>query len=127
MEQSNTERPAQSAIGCLAAAHGLYLVVAGLALAVFSWLIPMLLVKVVESDVIDPQSVPRVARLAIDNRGLMPLLAVPAIVFGVMGLCKVRPHWLWASVGLLALLLPGLFLIYVFMVTLAQMYQLNPL
>ena len=124
---SSAEQPVKSAIGCLAAAHGLYLVVAGLALAVFAWLIPMLLVKVVESDVIDPGSVPRAARLAIDNRGLMPIIAVPVIVFGVMGLCKVRPHWLWATLGLLALLLPGLFLLYTFLVTIAQLYQVNPL
>ena len=50
-----------------------------------------------------------------------------AIALGVAALCKLRPHWLWAALGFLALLLPGLFLIYVFMVTIATLYQQNPL
>ena len=124
---SNAQQPAKSLVGWLFAAHGLYVIIAGLALAVFAWIIPMLLVKVVNSDVIDPRSVPRVARLAIDNRALMPLIAAPAIAFGVAGICKIRPHWLWATLGFLALLLSALFLLYTFIVTMAQLYQMNPL
>jgi hypothetical protein len=87
----------------------------------------MLLVKVVASDIIDPQSVPGAARFAIDNRAVMPLLAAPAIAFGVAGICKIRPHWLWAALGFLALLLAAMFLLYTFIVTMAQLYQINPL
>ncbi len=125
--EPNAQRPAKSLIGWLFAAHGLYLVIAGLALAVFAWIIPMLLVKVVESDVIDAQSVPRLSRLAIHYRGLMPLMALPAIAFGVAGICRARPHWLWAALGLLGLLLPAIFLINSFLVTMAQLYQTNSL
>ncbi len=121
------DRPAKSLIGWLFAAHGLYVIIAGLALAVFAWIIPTLLVKVVSSDVIDPQSVPWVARLAIDNRALVPLIAAPAIVCGVAGICKARPHWLWATLGFVALLVAALFLLYTFIVTMAQLYQVNPL
>ncbi len=124
---SNAERPAQSLIGWLFAAHGLYVILAGVAVAVFAWIIPMLLVKVVNSDVVDPRSVPWVARLAIDNRALMPLIAMPAIACGVAGIFKIRPHWLWASVGFVALLVAALFLLYTFIVTMAQLYQVNPL
>ncbi len=123
---SKAQRPAKSLIGWLFAAHGLYLVLVGVAVAVFAGIIPMLLVKIVDSDVIDPRSVPRVARMAIDNRGLMPLIALPAIACGVAGICKARPHWLWAALGLLGLVLPALFLIYTFLVTMAQLYQTNP-
>ena len=123
----DTQQPAKSLVGWLLAAHGLYVIIAGIALALFGWLIPNLLVKVVNSDVIDPRSVPPVARLAIDNRALMPLIAAPAIAFGVAGVCRIRPHWLWATLGFLALLLPALFLLYTFIVTMAQLYQVNPL
>lgn len=122
-----TRRSLKTAAGCLYAAHGVYMIAAGLALAAFAWIIPMLLVKVVHSDVIDPHAVPRSAMLAIDHRALMPLLAIPAIAFGVAGVCRLKPHWLWATLAFIALLLPGLFLIYVFMVTMAQLYQGNPL
>jgi hypothetical protein len=84
-------------------------------------------VKVVNSDIIDPRSVPGAARFAIDNRAVMPLLAAPAIAFGVAGICKIRPHWLWATLGFLALLLAAMFLLYTFIVTMAQLYQINPL
>ena len=112
--ESNAQQPAKSLVGWLFAAHGLYVIIAGVALAVFAWLIPMLLVKVVDSD-------------AIDNRAVMPLLAAPAIAFGVAGICKIRPHWLWATLGFLALLLAAMFLLYTFIVTMAQLYQINPL
>ena len=125
--ESNAQQPAKSLVGWLFAAHGLYVIIAGVALAVFAWLIPMLLVKVVDSDVIDPRSVPAAARFAIDNRAVMPLLAAPAIAFGVAGICKIRPHWLWATLGFLALLLAAMFLLYTFIVTMAQLYQINPL
>jgi hypothetical protein len=123
--ESNAQQPAKSLVGWLFAAHGLYVIIAGLAVAVFAWLIPMLLVKVVNSDIIDPRSVPGAARFAIDNRAVMPLLAAPAIAFGVAGICKIRPHWLWAALGFLALLLAAMFLLYTFIVTMAQLYQIN--
>ncbi len=124
---STAERPAKSLIGWLFAAHGLYVILVGVALAVFGWIIPMLLVKVIDSDVIDPRSVPWVARFAIDNRQLMPLIALPAIACGVAGIFKIRPHWLWATLGFVALLVAALFLLYTFIVTMAQLYQVNPL
>ncbi len=124
---TTAERPAKTLIGWLFAAHGLYVIIAGAAVAVFAWIIPMLLVKVVNSDVIDPRSVPWAARLAIEYRALMPLIAAPAIACGVAGLCKIRPHWLWASLGFVALLAAAMFLLYTFIVTMAQLYQINPL
>ena len=124
---SNAQQPAKSLVGWLFAANGLYVIIAGAAVAVFAWIIPMLLVKVIDSDIIDPRSVPWAARFAIDNRALMPLIVAPAIACGVAGICKARPHWLWATLGFLALLLSALFLLYTFIVTMAQLYQMNPL
>lgn len=121
------QKPPASLSGCLFAAHGLYTIVAGLALAVFSWILPTLLVKVVESGVFDPDSVAPVARQVIEHRRLMPVIALPAIVFGVIGIIKLPPHWLWAALGFLSILLPGVLLIYTFLATVGMLYQTNPL
>ncbi len=124
---ATSQRSAKTLISWLFAAHGLYVIIAGAAVAVFAWIIPMLLVKVIDSDVVDAGSVPWAARFAIDNRALMPLIVAPAIACGVAGICKARPRWLWATLGFMSLLLAALFLLYTFIVTMAQLYQVNPL
>ncbi len=127
LDPEQQQKPPASLSGCLFAAHGLYMIGAGLALAAFGLILPTLLVKVVTSGVIDPGSVAPVARMVIDHRGLMPLIAAPAIVFGVLGVMKLRPHWLWAALGFLSILLPGVLLIYTFLATVGMLYQVNPL
>ena len=121
------QKPPARLSGCLFAAHGLYTIVAGIALAVFGWILPTLLVKVLDSGVFDPGDVAPLARLVIEYRHLMPLIAVPAIVFGVFGVTKLRPHWLWATLAFLSILLPGVLLIYTFLATVGMLYQTNPL
>ena len=123
----NQQKPFASLSGCLFSAHGLYTILAGAALAVFGWILPTLLVKVVDSGVFDPGSVAPVARQVIEHRSLMPLIALPAIVFGVLGVIKLPPHWLWAALGFLSILLPGVLLIYTFLATVGMLYQVNPL
>ncbi len=121
------ERPSTSLIGWLHAAHGVYLIIAGLVLALFTWIIPTLLVKVIDSDVVDPTNVPPVARLVIDHRHLVPLAAVPVIAFGLAGVRKIPPAWLWVVLGSVSLLLPTLLLLYTFVVTIGLLYRYTPL
>ncbi len=121
------ERPSTSLIGRLHAAHGVYLIIAGLVLALFTWIIPTLLVKVIDSDVVDPTIVPPVARLVMDHRHLVPLVAVPAIAFGLAGVRRIPPAWLWVVLGSVSLLLPTLLLFYTFVVTIGLLYRYTPL
>jgi hypothetical protein len=100
-----------------------YLILAGGALGFLSWFIPSMLVKVVNSDVIDPRSVPETARQVIAHRDSMPLLGLPVIIFGLMVINKVPWRWLWVLLGLLSMLLPMVLLIYTFIATIGLLYQ----
>jgi Na+/H+ antiporter NhaC len=117
----------QTVTGCLYAAHGLYTIIAGIALALFCWLIPMLLVKVTSSDVVDAERLSPTARWVLDNRELMPLMAIPVVVLGVVALNKVPLRLLWTILGVLALLVPAALLIYTFVVAIALLYNPPPL
>ncbi len=90
-------------------------------------ILPTLLVKVVDSGVIDPTVVPRIARQVIDHRHLMPLVAIPVIAFGLMGIRRVPPVWLWVVLGYGSLLGPALVLLYTFLVTIGLLYKFTPL
>ena len=120
-----TERT--SLVGCLHAAHGAYMIATGLGLGLFAWILPTLLVKVVDSGVIDPTVVPRIARQVIDHRHVMPLVAIPVIVFGLMGIKRVPPAWLWVVLGYVSLLAPAIVLVYTFVVTIGLLYRYTPL
>ncbi len=116
-----------SLIGWLHAAHGTYMIATGLGLGLFAWILPTLLVKVVDSGVIDPAAVPRIARQVIDHRHLMPLVAIPVIAFGLMGIRRVPPAWLWVVLGYGSLLVPAFVLLYTFIVTIGLLYRFTPL
>jgi hypothetical protein len=122
---SSAERPLASVKGCLYAAHGAYLVLAGLVVAVFCWVIPHLLQEVAGSDLVEPDQVRPLARWVLEHRTLMPLLGLPAVVFGLVVLFKAPLRWLWVTLGVLALLGPGVILIYTFVVTIGLLYQTN--
>lgn len=113
--------------GCLYAAHGVYMIGAGLALAVFCWLIPMLLVKVTSSEVVEVERLSPTARWVLDYHDLMPLMAIPVIVLGVVALNKVPLRLLWTILGVIALLVPAALLIYTFVATIALLYDPAPL
>jgi hypothetical protein len=122
-----TDRTTKYVIGCLHAAHGVYMIAAGLGLGVFAWILPTLLVKVVDAGVIDPTDVPRVARQVIEHRHLMPLVALPVIAFGLLGMRRVPPAWLWVVLGYCALLAPAMMLVYTFIVTIGLLYSYQSL
>ncbi len=127
MTESIVERPFTSLSGCLYAAHGAYMIVAGFALAVFCWLLPGLLLKVVGSGVIDPDEVPALAQGVLEHRDLLPLLAIPVIVFGIVVVNKVRFRWVWIVLGLLSMAVPAVLLIYTFVASIGLLYQSHPL
>ena len=109
-------------------AHGVYLIGAGSILAVMCWLIPKLLVKVVESDIVGIEQVPPLARWVLEHRDLMPLMALPAVVLGFVELNKKMPlRILWTLLGLLAMLAPAGLLIYTFVVSIGLLYQMPDL
>ena len=120
-------RPSQSVSGCLYAAHGAYMILAGLLLAVMCWLIPSLLVKVADSDVVDPDQLPALARWVLGTGDLMPLLALPVIVFGLIAVNKVRWPLLWVILGMVSMVLPAALLVYTFVVTIGLLYQMPEL
>ncbi|MHC4080340.1 MAG: hypothetical protein ACYSU2_03375 [Planctomycetota bacterium] len=125
MDTSSIERPFASLKGFLYVAHGAYLVLAGLAIAAFCWVIPYLLQQVVDGELIHPDQVRPVARGVLAHRDWMPLLGLPAVICGVVTLFKVPLRWLWVTLGVLSLMVPGIILIYTFVVTIGLLYQAN--
>jgi hypothetical protein len=123
VDTSSAERPLASLKGCLYVAHGAYLILAGLAIGVFCWVIPYLLQSVTASDLIDPDDVRPLARWVLDHRDLMPLMGLPAVLLGVVTLFKVPLRWLWVALGVVSLIVPGVVLIYTFVVTIGLLYQ----
>jgi hypothetical protein len=119
---SRPQRPSALLERILYAAHGVYLILAGLALAVLCWLIPALLGKAVSSEMIDPARVQPLAQRVLDHRDLMPLAALPAVIFGVVALTRVPLRWLWVLLGFLSLLVPAAVLLYTFVVTIGLLY-----
>jgi hypothetical protein len=122
-----SHRPFSSLSGWLYAAHGVYLILVGSALAVLSWLIPLLLTKVAESDLVEPSDIPPFARQVVEHRAWLPLLAAPVIAFGLLLTANVRYRWVWIVLGLLSMLLPAGILIYSFVAWIGALYRLQPL
>ena len=128
MAEEKAKDPTLTAVsGWLYAIHGVYMIVAGTCLAFFSWLIPMLVARIVASDVINPDDVPLLAKGVLDHRELMPLTALPVLALGITGLTKAPWRMLWVILGMVALLLPALLLVYTFIVSVGLLYQPNPL
>jgi hypothetical protein len=109
--------------GCLYVAHGAYLVLGGIVVAAFCWVIPYLLQDVAGSELIDPDQVRPLARRVLDHRDVMPLLGLPAVIFGLLVLSGAPLRRLWVTLGVLSLLVPGAILIYTFVVTVGLLYQ----
>jgi threonine/homoserine efflux transporter RhtA len=109
--------------GCFYIAHGIYLIGAGIAVGVFCWVIPYLLNQVATSSLIEPEQIPAAAWRVLEHRNLMPLLALPAVILGVVSLFKVPGRWLWVTLGAIALAAPAVILVYTFVVTIGLLYQ----
>ena len=69
----------------------------------------------------------RSLRAVIEHRHLMPLVAIPVIAFGLLGMRRVPPAWLWVVLGYGSLLAPAMVLVYTFVVTIGLLYMFTPL
>jgi len=116
-------RAVKTAKGCLYAAHGIYLLGAGLCLAVLSWLLPGWLAKIADSEVVDASKLPALARWVTTHRATMPLMALPVVLCGVVMLFRVRWRWVWLVAGSIALIVPAAILIFAFVAYMAGVYS----
>jgi hypothetical protein len=123
MATSSDERVLTSLKGCFYISHGVYLIGAGIAVGVFCWVIPYLLQQVVASDVVEPRDVPAFARQVLDLRNVMPLLALPAVILGIVSMFRLPHRWIWVALGAVALVAPAAILVYTFVVTIGLLYQ----
>ncbi len=127
MTHPSSERPYTLVCGWLFAAHGVYQMIAAIALAGLSWLLPGLLEKIASSEALDPADVPPAVQRLLAYRAWLPLWALPGFVLGLLLVLKVRYRWLWMLLGVLSLLLPAMLLIYAFVALIAPLYQYRPL
>lgn len=123
----SSEQPFALVRGWLIAGHGVYQMIAAIALAGLSWLLPGLLEKIASSAVLDPADVPPAVQRLLANRAWLPLWALPGFVLGLLLVLKVRYRWLWMLLGVLSLLLPAMLLVYAFVALVAPLYQYRQL
>ncbi len=127
MTNPSSDRPFTLVYGWLFAGHGVYQMIAAIALAGLSWLLPDLLEKIASSAVLDPADVPQAVQRLLANRAWLPLWALPGFLLGLLLMLKVRYRWLWMLLGVLSLLLPAMLLVYAFVVLIAPLYQYRQL
>ena len=127
MTDPSSKRPFTLVCGWLFAAHGVYQMIAAIALAGLSWLLPGLLEKIACSGVLDPADVPPAVQRLLANRAWLPLWALPGFVLGLLLVLKVQYRWLWMLLGVGSLLLPAMLLVYAFVALIAPLYQYRPL
>ncbi len=78
----SSEQPFALVRGWLFAGHGVYQLIAAIALAGLSWLLPGLLEKIASSAVLDPADVPAAVQRLLEYRTWLPLWALPGFVLG---------------------------------------------
>ncbi len=127
MADPSSERTLPLVSGWLFAGHGVYQMIAAIALAGLSWLLPGLLEKIASSAVLDPADAPPAVQRLLANRDWLPLWALPGFLLGLLLVLKVRYRWLWMLLGVLTLLLPAMLLVYAFVVLIAPLYQYRQL
>ena len=127
MTDPSSKRSFTQFCGWLFAAHGIYHMIAAIALSGLSWLLPGLLEKIASSAVLDPADVPPAVQRLLEYRAWLPLWALPGFLLGLLLLLKVRYRWLWMLLGVLSLLLPAMLLVYAFVALIAPLYQYRPL
>ncbi len=127
MTHPSSERLFPLVSGWLFSAHGIYQIIAAIALAGLSWLLPDLLEKIASSAVLDPADVPPTVQRLLANRAWLPLWALPGFLLGLLLMLKVRYRWLWMLLGVLSLLLPAMLLVYAFVALIAPLYQYRQL
>lgn len=88
---------------------------------------PKMLDVVIKSDLASRSNLPNMAIWCMDNRGLLPLLALPTLVCGIVLMLNPKRKWLLSILGLIAMLLPLAAILYCFIAAMAQLYNPPPL
>lgn len=107
--------------------NGLYYIIASIVLGIGAMLMPRLLDVVVKNNLASPSDLPNMAKWCMDNRGLLPLLALPTLICGIMLMVYPKRKWLLTILGLIAMMIPLAAILYCFISAMSQLYDPPPL
>ncbi len=125
--QDKNETPASTAKRWLFRFNGLYYIIASVGLGIGAMLMPRLLDVVIKNNLTSRNDLPGMAKWCMDNRGLLPLLALPTLVCGILLMVNPKRKWLITILGLIAMLMPVAAILYCFISAMAQLYDPPPL
>ncbi|MCH8823022.1 MAG: hypothetical protein IH984_05885 [Planctomycetes bacterium] len=125
--QDKNESPASTAKRWLFRLSGLYYILASVGLGIGAMLMPRMLDVVIRNDLASPSDLPGLAKWCMDNRSLLPLLALPTLVCGIVLMLNPKRKWLMSMLGLIAMMLPLAAILYCFIAAASQLYNPPPL
>ena len=125
--QDKNESQASTAKSWLFRFSGLYYIIAAVGLGIGAMLMPRLLDVVIKNDLTSRSNLSGMARWCMDNRSLLPLLALPTLVCGIVLMLNPKRKWLMSILGLIAMMLPLAAILYCFIAAASQLYNLPPL
>lgn len=125
--QDKIESSASSAKRWLFRLSGLYYVIASVVLGIGAMFMPRMLDVVIKNNLASPSDLPNLAKWCMDNRGLLPLLALPTLVCGMVLMLNPKRKWLMSILGLIAMMLPLAAILYCFIAAMSQLYNPPPL
>lgn len=125
--QDKNESSASTAKRWLFRFSGLYYIIASVVLGIGAMFMPRMLDVVIKSNLASPSDLPNLAKWCMDNRGLLPLLAFPTLVCGIVLMLNPKRKWLMSILGLIAMMLPLTAILYCFIAAMSQLYNPPPL
>ncbi len=125
--QDKNESSASTAKSWLFRFSGLYYIIAAVGLGIGAMLMPRMLDVVIKNNLASRSDLPSMAKWCMDNRGLLPLLALPTLVCGIALMLNPKRKWLMSILGLIAMMLPLIAILYCFISAMAQLYDPPPL
>ena len=106
---------------------GLYYIIVAVGLGIGTSLMPRLLDVVIKNDLASRSDLSSFANWCLDNRSLLPLLALPALVCGILLMVYPKRKWLLSILGIVTMLLPLAAIMYCFIAAASQLYNPPPL
>lgn len=125
--QDKNESSASTAKRWLFRLSGLYYIIAAVVLGIGAMMMPRFLDVVSKSDLASRNNLSGMAKWCMDNRSLLPLLALPTLVCGIVLMLNQKRKWLMSMLGLIAMMLPLAAILYCFIAAMAQLYNPPPL